>query len=70
MSVEQPLPDEWLKDLEEDIPIQVGQDKLEALGFMKAEQNGSYEKWIGGRYQLDYHSGAREIIDYEALNDY
>jgi len=47
VSVEQPLPDKWLKDLEQDIPIQVEEDRLQALGFMKAEQNGSYERWIG-----------------------
>ena len=68
MSVEQPLPDEWLKDLEEDIPIKVEEDKLKALGFMKAEQNENYEKWIGGNYELDYHAGAQEIMGYREID--
>lgn len=70
MSVEQPLPEEWVEDLEEDIPIRVGEEKLKALGFMKSEQNGSYEKWVGGSYEIDYHSGAEEIMDYNQVNQY
>lgn len=70
MSVEQPLPEEWLRDLDNDIPIRVEQDRLETLGFMKAEEDGSYESWVGGRYQLDYRSEVQEITDYELLNEY
>lgn len=70
MSVEQPLPREWIEDLEEDIPIQVDQDRLEALGFMKTEEHGSYERWEGGLYQIDYHSGTEEIVDYEQIDQY
>lgn len=70
MSVEKPLPEEWIEDLENDIPIQVEEERLEALGFMKESEKGSYEKWIGGTYELDYRAETEEIIDYQLLKKY